>query len=102
MLFVAFSLADFNICSLCLIFVSLINMCLGVLLICALGLSCLGLPGVFGLGWLFPSPFWEGFYYYCLKCFLMPFLFVFFFWDTYDSNVGMFNIVPEVSEVVLI
>ena len=26
----------------------------------------------------------------------------FFFWDTYDSNVGVFNIVPEVSEVVLI
>ena len=32
----------------------------------------------------------------------MPFLFVFFFWDSYDSNVGAFNIVPEVSEVVLI
>ena len=28
--FVAFSLAAFNICSLCLIFLSLINMCLGV------------------------------------------------------------------------
>ena len=32
----------------------------------------------------------------------MPFLFVFFFWDTYDSNVGAFNIVPEILEVVLI
>ena len=32
----------------------------------------------------------------------MAFLFVFFFWDTYDSNAGAFNIVPEVSEVVLI
>ena len=32
----------------------------------------------------------------------MPFLFVFFFWDSYDSNVEGFNIVPEVSEVVLI
>ena len=31
----------------------------------------------------------------------MPFLFV-FFWDTYDLNVGAFNIVLEVSEVVLI
>ena len=30
------------------------------------------------------------------------FLFVFFFWDSYDSNVGVFNIVPEISEVVLI
>ena len=32
----------------------------------------------------------------------MDFLFVFFFWDSYDSNVGAFNIVPEVSEVVFI
>ena len=31
----------------------------------------------------------------------MAFLFVFFFWDSYDSNVGGFNIVPEVSEAVL-
>ena len=29
-------------------------------------------------------------------------LFVFFFWDSYDLNVGAFNIVPEVSETVLI
>ena len=36
------------------------------------------------------------------QVFLMPFLFVFFFWDSYDSNVGMFNIAPEVTEVVLI
>ena len=27
---------------------------------------------------------------------------VFFFWDSYDSNVGAFHIVPEVPEVVLI
>ena len=32
----------------------------------------------------------------------MVFLFVFFFWDSYDLNIGAFNIVPEVSEVVLI
>ena len=25
----------------------------------------------------------------------MPFPFVFFFWDTYDSNIGAFNIVPD-------
>ena len=42
------------------------------------------------------------FNYHLLKYFLMPFLFVFFFWDSYDSNVGAFNIVPEVSEVVFI
>ena len=40
-----FSLAAFNICSLCLIFVNLLNMCLGVFC-----LSCLGLSGFLGLG----------------------------------------------------
>ena len=34
--------------------------------------------------------------------FSWSFFFVFFFWDTYDLNVGAFNIVPEVSEVVFI
>ena len=33
--------------------------------------------------------------------FSWPFFFV-FFWDSYDSNVGASDIVPEVSEVVLI
>ncbi|KAB0343601.1 hypothetical protein FD754_020527 [Muntiacus muntjak] len=46
--------------------------------------------------------FWEVFSYYLLEYFLMAFLFVFFFWDSYDSNVGAFHIVPEVPEVVLI
>ena len=46
-------------------------------------------------------PIREAFNYYLLKYFLMTFLFL-FFWDSYDSNVGTFNIVPEVSEVVLI
>ena len=30
--------------------------------------------------------------YYLLKYFLMVFLFVFFFWDSYDSNVGCFTL----------
>ena len=46
--------------------------------------------------------FREVFNYYLLKYFLMHFLFVFFFWDSYDSNVGVFFIVLEVSEIVLI
>ena len=65
----------------------------------ALGLSCLGL--CVSWTWVaisFPILGQE----YLLKYFLMPFLFVFFFWDSYDSNVGMFNIAPEVTEVVLI
>ena len=53
-----FSLAAFNILSLCLIFVSLINMCLGLFL---LGFfSCMRLC-VSCLDWLLPFPFWENF-----------------------------------------
>ena len=44
----------------------------------------------------------EVFNYYLLRYFLMVFLFVFFFWDSYNLNVGAFNIVPEVSDLVLI
>ena len=54
------------------------------------------------LGDYFLPHFREVFNYYVLKYFLMVFLLVFFFWDSYDSNVGAFNIVLEVSEVVLI
>ena len=94
-----FSLVAFNICSLCLIFVNLINMCLGVfhlwfflfVTLCFLDLSDYFLPH-----------FMEIFNYYLLKYFLVAILFVYFFWDSYDSNVGVFNIVPEVSEVALI
>ena len=57
--------------------------------------------GFLDLGGYFLSHFREVFNYYLLKCFLMPLLSV-FFWDYYDLNVGAFNIVLEVSEVVLI
>ena len=46
--------------------------------------------------------FRDVFSYYLLECLLMAFLLVFFFWDSYASNVGAFHIVPEVPEVVLI
>ena len=94
-----FSLAALNIWSLCLIFISLINMCLGVF---RLGFILFGTLGFLDLGDYFLPHFREVFNYYLLKYFLMAFLFVFFFWDSYDSNVGVLNIVPEVSEVVLI
>ena len=58
--------------------------------------------GFLDLGGYFLPHFREVFNYYILKYFLMALLFVFFFWDNYDSNVGAFNIVPEVSEIVLI
>ena len=54
------------------------------------------------LGDYFLPHFREVFNYHLLKYFLMAFLFVFFFWDSYDLNVGAFDIVPEVSEVALI
>ena len=57
--------------------------------------------GFLDLGGYFLPHFREVFNYYLLKYFLMAFLFV-FFWDSYDLNVGSFNIVLEVSEVVLI
>ena len=53
-------------------------------------------------GGQFPPHFREVFNYYLLKYFLMPFIFIFFFWVTYNLNYRAFNIVPEVSEVVLI
>ena len=44
--------------------------------------------GFLGLGDYFLPHFREVFNYYLLKYFLMVFLFVFFFWDSYDLNVG--------------
>ena len=79
-----FSLAAFNICSLCLLFVNLINMCLGVF---RLGFILFGTLWVSWTWVIISFPFREVFNYYLLKYFLMVFLFVFFFWDPYDSNV---------------
>ena len=48
----------------------------------------MGLSGVLGLGWLFPSHLREIFNYYLFRYFIMLFPFVFFLWDAFDSNVG--------------
>ena len=93
-----FSLDVFNICSLCVIFVNLINMCLGVFL---LGFPVWDSLGFLDLGDYFLPHFRDVFGNY-LKYFLMVSLFFFFFWNSYDSNIGAFNTVPEVSEIVLI
>jgi len=61
-----------------------------------------GSLGFLDFGLYFLPHLREVFGYYLLMYFPMTFLFVIFFWDTYDSNVGAFNIVPEVSEFVLI
>ena len=95
-----FTLAAFNICSLCLTFVNLINMCLGRILPWVYPVW--DSLGFLDLGDYFFPHFREVFNYYLLKYFLMAFLFVFFFWDSYDSNVGAFNIVPGVPEVVFV
>ena len=87
-----FSLVAFNI--LPLIFVSLIIMCLDVFL---LGFTLTGTLCFLDLVDYFLSHVGEVFSYYLFKYFLWSFLSLFFFWDFYNGNVGMFNIVPEVS-----
>ena len=61
-----FSLAAFNICSLCLIFVNLINMCLGVF---HLGFILFVTLGFLDLGGYFLPYFREVLNYYLLKYF---------------------------------
>ena len=93
-----FYLVAFNIFSLCLIFVSLINICLGVF---HLGFI---LFGTVWFSWTLVAIFFptiRKFSTIISSNFLMPFLFIIFFLDSYDLNVGAFYIVPEVSEVVL-
>ena len=94
-----FSLAAFNLLSLCLVFVSLISMCLWHVSpwiypvwdsLCFLDLIDYSL---FHVG--------EIFNHNLFKNFLIPFLFLVFFWDPYNLNVGAFDIVPEVTETIL-
>ena len=80
-----FSLAAFNICSLCLISINLINMCFGVF---CLGFILFGTLWVLDVGGYFLPHFREVLNYYLLKHFLMAFLFVFLIWDSYDSILG--------------
>ena len=83
-----FSFAAFNILSLCLGFVSLISICLGMFLLgCLLYLIDYFL---FHVG--------EIFNYNVFKKFLIPLIFLFFFWHTYISNIGVLDMVPEVSD----
>ena len=42
----------------------------------------------------------EIFNYNLFKHFLIPFLFIYFFWDPYNLNIGAFDIVPEVFETI--
>ena len=73
-----FSLAAFNILSLCLLFVSLISMCLGVFLLGFILYETLCLLDLIGY---FPFHVGEIINYNLFKNFLIPFLFLFLFWD---------------------
>ena len=90
-----FSLAAFNILYLCLVFVSLISMYLGMFLLRFILCGTLCLLDLIDY-FLFHAG--EIFNNNLFKNFLTPFLFLFFFWDPYNSNVDAFDIVPEVSE----
>lgn len=93
------NLVAFNVLSLYLIFVNLINICFSIFF---LGLSCMEISILPGPGWLFLFPY-LGSFYDQLNYFLRPFLFFFFFfWDPYNFNIGAFNTVTEVSKTVLI
>ena len=90
----------FNMCILCLSFVRLISMCLSMFLLgfIMLGTLCASWT------WIdyFLSHVEEIFDYNLFKDFLRLFLFLFFFWYPYNLNVGAFNIVPDLSEILVI
>ena len=92
-----FSLDAFNILSLCLVFVSLISMCLVVFLLNYPVWDSLCLLDLIGYFFFCVG---EIFKYNLFKNFLIPFIFL-FFWDLCSSNVGVFDIVLEVSEMIL-
>ena len=89
-----FSLAAVNILSLCL---SLLAWLVCVSACFSFGLSYMGLSTFLGLINYFLSHTGEVFNYNVFKIFLSVFLFLFFLWDPYNSNVDAFNVVPEVS-----
>lgn len=90
-------LVAFNIFSLSLIFLHLINVCLGMF---PLGFIIYGTLQL-ETEWEFPFPCWEIFSYYFSKYFLRPSVSCFIFLSPYNMNVGEFNIVSEVSKTVL-
>ena len=93
-----FSLAAFNILYLCLVFVSLISLYLGMFLLRFILCGTLCLLDLIDY-FLFHAG--EIFNNNLFKNFLTPFLSLFLFWDPYKSNVGAFDIVPEASETIL-
>ena len=92
-----FSLAAFNILSLCLVFVRwCVSWCVSPWVYPVWNSLCL-----WDLIDYFVFHVGEIFNYNLFKNFLIPFHFLFFFWDPYNSNVGVFDIVPDISETTL-
>ena len=95
-----FSLAVFNIFSLYLIFYSLINICFGVFLFGFI------LYGTLCTSWTWLTisiPMLGNFSSIISANILYIFLYIsiYFLYIPYNSNVGAFNVVPEVSETAL-
>ena len=93
-----FSLAILNILSLCLVFISLISMCLCMFL---LGFILYGTLCLLDLIDSFLFHVGEIFNCHLFKNFHITFLFLFFLCDPYNANVGVFDIVSEVSDTIL-
>jgi len=95
-----FFLAAFNICSLCLIFISLTNKHLAVFLLEFI------LYGVIWASWSWvaiSSPMlWKFLTVISSNIFSYAFFFLFFFSDPYNLDVGSLSVVLEVSETVVI
>ena len=91
-----FSFAAFNILSLCLTFVSLISMCLGVFLLGFILYGTLCLLELIDYLFFLVG---EIFNYDLLKIFSYPFSSL-LLW-MFNSDVGAFGTVPEVSETIL-
>jgi len=96
-----FSFAAFNTFSLYSVFVSFLNMGLGMFLL------AFTLYGTLCASWTwvaisFPK-LGKFLNVVSSDIFLRPYLFLFFFfWDPYNFNIGAFNTVTEVSKTVLI
>ena len=58
--------------------------------------------GLLDLSGYFLSLVREVFKYNLLRSFRIPFLFVFYFLDPYNSNVVILNVILEISETILI
>ena len=92
-----FSLASYNIFSLCLIFASLVNMCLGMFLF--VFILCRALCASWT--WVTISFLMLEKVLTILSYFLIHFLFLLFFWNPYNLNADVLNIVPNTSETGL-